>query len=95
MLEGETAFVTIIKLAKYIVSEVMVMYNNGVQFVKIFETVPEINEFCVAKNCIPISITPIVVRNEYKALGATSKATVIIPKYNYAVILKPIECGRD
>lgn len=45
--------------------------------------------------CIPISITPIVVKNQYKQTGATSRINVIIPEYNYAVILKPTEGTRE
>ena len=81
----------------------MSIYNKGYTFVREFQTIEEINEFCMRNNCEPLGITPFVVKDNYKAGGSTSAITSIIHEHHYAVILKPFKgednsedsCGSD
>lgn len=69
----------------------MSIYNKGYTFVREFQTIEEINEFCMRNNCEPLGITPFVVKDNYKAGGSTSAITSIIHEHHYAVILKPFK----
>ena len=81
----------------------MGIYNKGYTFVREFQTIEEINVFCMRNNCEPLGITPFVVKDNYKAGGSTSAITSIIHEHHYAVILKPFKsedssedgCGSD
>ena len=72
----------------------MGIYNKGYTFVREFQTIEEINEFCMRNHCEPLGITPFVVKDNYKAGGSTSAITSIIHEHHYAVILKPFK-GED
>lgn len=61
------------------------------KFIKEFEHLEEVNEYCRRNNCEPVSITPIAIKNDYKALGATQKVTTVVPTYSYAVILEKLQ----
>lgn len=69
------------------------MLNKGRRFIREFDTISDINDFCSKYSCVPINIIPIVVRTTYKAVGATSALNTLIPKYSYATILQPVEDG--
>ena len=69
------------------------MLNKGRRFIREFDTISDINDFCGKYSCVPINIIPIVVRTTYKAVGATSALNTLIPKYSYATILQPVEDG--
>lgn len=69
----------------------MGIYNKGYTFVREFQTIEEINEFCMRNHCEPLGITPFVVKDNYKAGGSTSAITSIIHEHHYAVILKPFK----
>lgn len=69
------------------------MLNKGHRFIREFDTISDINDFCSKYSCVPINIIPIVVRTTYKAVGATSALNTLIPKYSYATILQPVEDG--
>lgn len=81
----------------------MGIYNKGYTFVREFQTIEEINEFCMRNHCEPLGITPFVVKDNYKAGGSTSAITSIIHDHHYAVILKPFKsdsteqtgCGNE
>lgn len=81
----------------------MGIYNKGYTFVREFQTIEEINEFCMRNHCEPLGITPFVVKDNYKAGGSTSAITSIIHEHHYAVILKPFKsddsseagCGNE
>ena len=69
------------------------MLNKGRRFIREFDTISDINDFCSKYSCVPINIIPVVVRTTYKAVGATSALNTLIPKYSYATILQPVEDG--
>lgn len=69
------------------------MLNKGRRFIREFDTISDINDFCNKYSCVPINIIPVVVRTTYKAVGATSALNTLIPKYSYATILQPVEDG--
>lgn len=69
------------------------MLNKGRRFIREFDTISDINDFCSKYSCVPINIIPVVVRTTYKAVGATSALNTLIPKYSYATILQPVENG--
>ena len=69
------------------------MLNKGRRFIREFDTISDINDFCSKYSCVPISIIPVVVSTTYKAVGATSALNTLIPKYSYATILQPVEDG--
>lgn len=69
------------------------MLNKGRRFIREFDTISDINDFCSKYSCVPINIIPVVVKTTYKAVGATSALNTLIPKYSYATILQPVEDG--
>lgn len=69
------------------------MLNKGRRFIREFDTISDINDFCSKYSCVPINIIPVVVKTTYKAVGATSALNTMIPKYSYATILQPVEDG--
>lgn len=69
------------------------MLNKGRRFIREFDTISGINDFCSKYSCVPINIIPVVVKTTYKAVGATSALNTLIPKYSYATILQPVEDG--
>lgn len=71
------------------------MLNKGRRFIREFDTISDINDFCSKYYCVPINIIPVVVKTTYKAVGATSALNTLIPKYSYATILQPVEDGLN
>lgn len=69
------------------------MLNKGRRFIREFDAISDINDFCSKYSCVPINIIPVVVKTTYKAVGATSALNTLIPKYSYATILQPVEDG--
>lgn len=69
------------------------MLNKGRRFIREFDTISDINDFCSKYSCVPINIIPVVMKTTYKAVGATSALNTLIPKYSYATILQPVEDG--
>lgn len=69
------------------------LLNKGRRFIRGFDSIAEINDFCNKYSCVPINVIPIVVRTDYKATSATSGLNTTIPKYSYATILQPVEDG--
>lgn len=69
------------------------LLNKGRRFIRDFDSIADINDFCNKYSCVPINVIPIVVRTDYRASGATSALNTTIPKYSYATILQPVEDG--
>lgn len=69
------------------------LLNKGRRFIREFDSIADINDFCNKYSCVPINVIPVVIRTDYKASGATSALNTTIPKYSYATILQPVEDG--